>query len=94
MWFFFRKKDSVHYDNDLFDCLNDALKSLGAELVNKEMDIVGSVDLVTFYYKINGESLTVLVESESGIEVCGNKNDILLISNLMNQRSKESESES
>lgn len=72
MWPFKKKRlGSLTLDSESFDRLILILTELGFTKAAESQDIVGVVDLVSFTYKRDGETVMVTVDSYSGIDVSG-----------------------
>lgn len=61
------------YDQDTFDALAAVLESEGAELLDKNWAVAGSIEISTWKYKIGKENVKVEAETVQGVEISGEK---------------------
>lgn len=72
MWSFKQKRlGSLALGSESSDRLILLLTELGFAKATENQDIVGGVDLASFTYKRDGETVMVTVDSHSGIDVSG-----------------------
>ena len=73
----FRDKAKIRlgeaYDQGTFDALSAVLESEGAELLDKNWAVAGSIEISTWKYKIGKEKVKVEAETVQGVEISGNK---------------------
>ena len=79
MWPFKRNR-VLHVDDvNSIELVLCALDEIGGVKKNSEWNVVGNVEINTFYYEVNGKKVTISVENISGIEIVG---EIETIKNL------------
>lgn len=89
MWPFKNKKASLHFELDQLDSLILAIEGLdGAQKVGEEMNIVGSLDMATFEYKVGSSLVVFSVENYSGIDLEGDTDIVDQIASKMKKQNK------
>lgn len=73
----FRKRAKIRlgeaYDQGTFEALAEVLEAEGAELLDKNWAVAGSIEISTWKYKIGKENLNVEAETVQGLEISGEK---------------------